>query len=371
MKIKPGRYSRLVLPAITLLSAINLHAQPKVRKDTIVTQFFQRESGLIAGDGGFSVPMTSGKVLWLMGDSHIDDYDKASASVPCLFQVRNAALVQPVGDWSRKNTVTLTGNYTGIRSYLKNQVPDSLFCWPGAGLQLGDFIYIYCASLKNAGGGAFGFTASGNDFLAKIRVKDLSQKEYITLPSFNDISFGTGFVRRNNWVYMYGQRYTPSTITCALYVSRFDARRPFEKIEYWDGKEWSGDVSRSAVIASQQGVSGTFHVSEVKGKILLLSSELSINCDAGKEIYYALSDQPLGSFTAKKLLYAIDDRKDGHIPFFYAAIAHPEYVNDQNELLVTYAINGYGTCVTDCVNGRMDPDLYRLRGIRIPLKLFK
>lgn len=373
MKINSGKCFRIVQVAAAVLLACNLYAQTTVRarKDSAVTKFFQREAGLIAGDGGFSVPMSNGKVLWLMGDSHIDDYDKTSATVPCLFQVRNTAIAQPKDDWQWQHTATLTGNYSGIRSYLKNYIPDSLFCWPGAGIQLGDFIYIYCASLKNAGSGAFGFAASGNDFYAKIPVKDLSQKEYKPLPSFNEISFGVGFIQRGNWVYMYGQRYTSSTITCALYVSRFDARQPFENIQYWNGKDWTTDVNAATVIASQQGVSGTFQVSEVKGKLLLLSSELSINCDAGTAIYYALANEVAGPFTGKKLLHAIDDRKEGHIPFFYSAIAHPEYINSHNELLVTYAINGYGTCVTDCVNGRMDPDVYRLKGLRIPLGLLK
>ena len=86
-------------------------------------------------------------------------------------------------------------------------------------------------------------------------------------------------------------------------------------------------------------------------------------------MYAAVADEFTGPFTGKKLLYAIDDRLEGHSPFFYAAIAHPEYINDRDELLITYAINGYGTCVPDCVSGRMDPDLYRLKGIRVPCKL--
>jgi len=373
MKIDSGKCSRTIQVAAAVLLACSLYAQTaaKVRKDSAVTAFFQREAGLIAGDGGFSIPVNNGKVLWLMGDSHIDDYDKGSATVPCLFQVRNTAVAQTKDDWQWQHALTLTGNYKGIKSYLKDHEADSLFCWPGAGIQLGDFIYVYCASLKNAGTGAFGFAASGSDFFAKIPVKDLSQKEYKPLPRFNEISFGVGFVRRDNWIYMYGQRYTPSTITCALYVSRFDARKPFEQIQYWDGKNWSANVNNAAPVASQQGVSGTFHLSEVKGRLLLLSSELSINCDAGTEIYYALADDVAGPFNNKKLLHAIDDRKDGHKPFFYAAIAHPEYINSHNELLVTYAINGYGTCVTDCLNGRMDPDVYRLKGLRVPVDLLK
>src|SRR5271168_4444232 len=68
-------------------------------KDTAVTNFFRRQTGLIAGDGGFSIPLSNGQVLWMMDDSHINDYRAADGTMGWLFQVRNAALLQPVNDW--------------------------------------------------------------------------------------------------------------------------------------------------------------------------------------------------------------------------------------------------------------------------------
>src|ERR1051326_5057560 len=35
------------------------------RKDTVFTEFFRRSSGWISGDGGLSVPLSDGRVLWL------------------------------------------------------------------------------------------------------------------------------------------------------------------------------------------------------------------------------------------------------------------------------------------------------------------
>src|SRR5690606_24969483 len=45
------------------------------------------------------------------------------------------------------------------------------------------------------------------------------------------------------------------------------------------------------------------------------------------------------------------------------------FINEQDELLITYNVNGYGTCVEGCKENRMDPDHYRPRGIRVPLQL--
>ena len=344
---------------------------PVIYKDSLVTKFFKREQGCIAGDGGFSIPLSNGSVLWLMGDSHIDDYDTKTKTVPCLFQVRNTALLQPLNNWNSKQTQTLTGTQSGLKSYLKNNPNDTFFCWPGAGIQFKDTVYIYCSSFKNQGSGAFGFASAGNDFMAAVSVADMKVKHYQPLPDFNGIGFGIALIKdeKNGWVYVYGQKYTSAEIRCDLYLARFSAKQPTTAWQYWDGKSWSKDVMTAASIATQTGVSGTFQVSKVKDKILLLSSALSINCDSGTEMYTAFSNGFTGPFSGKKLLYAIDDRLNGHAPFFYSAIAHPEYISNKDELLITYAINGYGTCVQDCVDDRMNPDVYRLKGIRVPCKL--
>src|SRR5947208_672291 len=89
-----------------------------VRIDAQATAFFQRTNGWVAGDGAISVPLsrTSGKhaVLWLFGDSHLDDLDAKNGTVACLFQCRNAGLLQEQGSW--QNAITLAGERPGFRS---------------------------------------------------------------------------------------------------------------------------------------------------------------------------------------------------------------------------------------------------------------
>ena len=71
---------------------------PAAHKDQTFTDFFRRTSGWVAGDGALSVPLPDGRVLWLFGDSHVDDFDPASGTIPCLFQTRNAALLHQTND---------------------------------------------------------------------------------------------------------------------------------------------------------------------------------------------------------------------------------------------------------------------------------
>jgi len=336
--------------------------------DTVVTNFFKRTTGWIASDGALTVPLNDGRTLWLMGDSHINDYDMKTGTTPCLFQVRNCALLQPKNDWQWQHTQTLTGKGPGNKNYFKFNASDHYFSWPGAGVQIGDTVYVYCSNLQNkAGGGAFGFGSAGNDWWAKIKYPGMTVAAYTQLPSFAGIGFGFSMIKndKDGYVYVYGSKLV---VTAGeIYIARFPIHNPNAAWTFWDGEGWNTDAAKSKIIARSPSTSVSF--CKVKNKYIMVCSEFNVGCDQGKDIYTATSNSPLGPFTKPKVVYSIPDRKEGHSPFFYSVFGHPEFINRQNELLITYSINGYGKCVVDCVNGRSDPNIYRPRGIRVPLKL--
>jgi len=336
--------------------------------DTVVTNFFKRTTGWIASDGGLTIPLSDGRTLWLMGDSHINDYDVKSETVPCLFQVRNCALLQPKNDWQWQNTQTLIGKGPGNKNYFKFNTDDHYFSWPGGGVQIGDTVYVFCSSLQNkAGGGAFGFGPAGNDRWAKIKFPEMSVAGYTQLPDFAGIGFGSSMIKndKDGYVYVYGAKLV---ITAGeIYVARFPIKNPNAAWTFWDGKGWANSAAQSKPMAKSPSNSVSF--CKVKNKYVMVCSQFNVGCDQGKDIYTATSDSPLGPFTQPKVVYSIPDRKEGHSPFFYSVFGHPEFINSKNELLITYSINGYEKCVVDCVNGRSDPNVYRPRGIRVPLKM--
>ena len=361
----------LTFCAITLTAS----AQP-ASKDTTVTNFFHRTTGWVSSDGAITIPLADGRTLWLMGDSHIDDYDQVTATVNCLFQVRNAALVQPKNDWDWRHTQTLIGSGPGIKSFLKNNPDDEHFIWPAAGIQLKDTVYIYCANMKNARSDVegFGFAHAGNDCMAKLSYPDLKVVGYTPLQNFDEIGFGIGFIKHGPWVYVYGQKL--AGLTNRLYVARFPEHDPCGPWKFWTGHTWSDDIKAIQPIAAQTGKSGTFQITRVKNTILLVSSDLSINCDGGKSIYTSTSPNLTGPFTLPQRIYTIDDTLQGHSPFFYSVIAHPEFLSNSAAshaastptLLFTYCINGFGNCVPICHDNRMNPNYYRPKAFRVPLR---
>src|SRR5690625_5759521 len=91
-KIKISLHFLIIIMMTGCIGISNQKDQSKISKpyrDTMVTQFFKRETGMVAGDGGFTIPLPDDRVLWVFGDSYIDHFDPASGTIPCLFQVRS------------------------------------------------------------------------------------------------------------------------------------------------------------------------------------------------------------------------------------------------------------------------------------------
>jgi hypothetical protein len=344
-----------------------IKSSTKVYKDQVATQFFQRTSGWIASDGALSVPLSDGRTLWLMGDSHIDDYDESTGTIPLLFQVRNAALLQPADDWDWTNTQTLIGSSTGIKSLFKKTVNDSVWLWPGNGIQIEDTVFIYCSELTRFGSGPLGFRGTGKEMWAKMKFPELEVVGYQYLPDFKGINFGAGFIAAEDdiHVYAFGQKLIPENVETDVFVGRFRAENPGAAWEYWDGLSWNTDIERSSSVA--QGAISP-HVTKIGDTFLVMSTELSVGCDQGRTIFLSTGQKATGPFNEMKSLYTIDDTVRGHYPFFYSVAAHPQF-SDQNSsenLLVTYCINGYAPCF-ESENGRLNPDHYRPRAIRVSL----
>jgi hypothetical protein len=354
------------VPDMMLLSANAIPVNPGIDKDPLVTEFFNRDSGWIASDGSASIPLSDGRDLWAMDDSYINNYDTMAGTTGCLFQVRNSVLVQPTGDWQWPKTSTLIGNGPGIPSFFKNNPNDNYLMWPTGGYQRGDTVYVYCMNIMNSSGG-LGFSSGGNDFLAKMVFPSLTVVGFDSLQNFNGITFGVGFdtAEKGNYIYTWGVQ--SAFITSNVVVARFPRNNPGAPWSFWNGSAWDTSISHIAPIAT--GASNGVYVAKVRNKYVLVSTEFTVSCDAGTHLYSATADSLTGPFSAQKTLYTIPDNDLGHTPFWYGPNIHPEYINNKNELLITYDINGYSNCEPACINNGFDPDYYRPRGLRVPLQL--
>jgi hypothetical protein len=357
MKMRIG----LVLTFFAIFCA-NAEGSLRAYKDKAFTEFFRRTNGWVSGDGAISVPLSDGRVLWLFGDSHLDDYDPKTQTTACLFQCRNAGLLQ-TSRTDLKHAETLQTTKPIFKSWFKNSTNEDFFFWPVCGFQNPDAVYVYLSAMKKTGDGMWGFGSAGHDYWGKIAFPSMQIIDFVPLPRFDGAQMGQGFVENGGWVYAFGSK--GHGLTSDVIVARFNAAEPTNWF-FWNGTNWNGAPTNAASIGKANvGV----HVCYVRGKYVLTSGSFSVGCDQGRDIFMAVSDKPTGPFSKLKKVWSVDDTYRGHYPFFYIPQAHPEFINDRDEILVTYSINGYEPAVKACVDGRAIADHYRPKAIRVPLKM--
>ncbi|MBS7564728.1 DUF4185 domain-containing protein [Mucilaginibacter sp. Bleaf8] len=328
-------------------------------QDNTVTNFFKRTSGANAFDGAFSIRMADGRDVWLNNDSFYNQLNTSNNTLPCIFNNHNTTLLQPAShNWAPANTPTLT--YLGSPT-LFTPLNSSHWYWTTTGVEINGAAYVYCNEIAAASGG-LGFTGVGQ-ILGRL---DLSTNAvtYTTLPALNGINFGVGMIKRTDgYVYVYGYKPQGSpSVAVNIYVARFPTSNP-GSWTFWNGSSYVSAATSASIIGSAPS-SGVF-VSWVNNKAVMVSTQFNLQCDQGTAIYGCTSTNLTGPFTSQQVIYNIPDRNQGHTPFFYTPVIHPQFTAN-SEFLMTYCINTYKPCVPECVNGQFDPDSYRPRGVRVP-----
>ncbi|RCH53914.1 hypothetical protein DJ568_15355 [Mucilaginibacter hurinus] len=338
-------------------------------RDMQATNFFKRRSGWVSGDGGFSIPLDNNKVLWTFGDSGLDTYRPSDNTVSCLFSVHNALILQDKDRWSAAAAPTIVDNASTDKSTFK--IPGSkAFFWDGSGVQIKDTIYVACSGLEpsNAPDAWLGVKGLPNIYMFKMKYPEMTVAGYHKVqPEVGKFDFVIGLVKdeASGYVYAFGRKQI--FLEFSIHVARFPISNPNARWTFWDGSKWGDDINKSATIGVGDSPGTT--VFRVRNKYVALSTEITFDCDDGKRIFASYSNSPTGPFTQRKAVYTIPDRYKGHTPLFYTPAGHGEYLNERNEVLITYSLNGYAPCVPNCSGPRSIRDNFTVQAARIPMKM--
>lgn len=352
---------QLIICSLFILLSSCAPEPAQTYKDQTFTDYFKRTSGVIAMDGGYSIPLSDGRSLFTYSDSYVDNYNFTTNTVPCLFQVRNAVQTYNISDPSVQTTYLGSGSPA---SYFQIGTDNSYWMWPQHGYQNGDTVYVFMQRLHSLPADPYFEVLDDSSYVAKIHFPDLTVSGYSLLPDQNDIVFGTSVFKEGGYCYVYGIK--GNGFGNDLYVARFPETNIYASWEYYNGSNWDNNVNNAASVYNE--FSYSFYCLKVNSKYVLITCEFSVGCNQGKTIYTQISNSPVGPFTNRKEVWKVDDTKNGNYPFFYFGLPHPEFNNGNNELLITYCINGYGTCEPAC-SGQMDPNIYRPKAIRVPYNL--
>ncbi|RYD88201.1 MAG: DUF4185 domain-containing protein, partial [Sphingobacteriales bacterium] len=156
-----------------------------------------------------------------------------------------------------------------------------------------------------------------------------------------------------------------------IYVARFLQSSP-TTWTFWNGSSWAVSPTTAAGAAIITGMPwGGFWVEKVNGKFVIASMDFGFGCDiAQRDVYTRFSTDPKSGWSVQKKVYSLPDYKQGHTPVYYAPAIHPQF-SSNNEMVFTYCVNFYDSCLTACSNpdGTMDPNDYRAKAVRIPYAL--
>ena len=333
----------IAVSAMAFSSCSSRESQPReVRIDQEFADMYMKESGGVTGaDGTISILLDDGSSLFMTGDCFAGTVEdgKISYDTPML---RNS-LIHISKDG--KNLGSIFGGTPENPETLciPAEADTSRFVywyWPGHGFQLGNTLFLYMTKFYQAEDGQWGFRFDGTD-LVRLDMENydvISQHE--VYDGSAEIHWGHSVLKDGGKYYVYGTRsgiyYDPAQLFVSEAAFSEDSEAPLS-VRYYDGQGWNPDPA-SAVPCNGPAVSVSeqFSVFKYKDTYVLLTQSR----DQTGEIWSFTSDSPAGPWKNGKLLYVTHEQEDPEL-FTYNAMAHPQFINDRNELLINYNINSY------------------------------
>jgi len=357
--------------ALMLLTTLSVGAQSGT-PDAAFTEHFRRESGWNAGDATISVPLPDGRVLWLFGDSYINQYNAQNNTIPCLFLANNCVLEQSASD--PDDMISHYDQAPGNWSFFKTGETDPacnvtrMYFWPGKGFYYNNKVYIFLH--KRSKCSFFG------NYVAELSYPGLQLLSInpITLPSIHDINqieFGKAIVQEGGMLYLYGQR------SFNAYVARCPIGQLYQPWEFYTNSGWASNpvAMPKSILQAYTGTSTSFSVFPYNGSYLMITQQIGyLTCGLGQKIFLRQSATLTGPFNQVASVYTVNDSYNGIPLGTYNAQAHPHELNG-DELLISYNVNDFSassTCPGQCANGgtSRNPDTYRPKFIRVNLDQF-
>lgn len=342
--------------------------------------FYSDSGGITGADGLFSVLMSDGSSLFMLGDCFLGEVANGTRDTltPMLRNAfvlidSNRTVARPIyrGTWESPQTLMEPVNEPGDSTYR--------WYWPGHGFVKHDTVYVFALSLINVPDTAA--TTEFGDRPADTTVKNIFTFaiSHIDLLSFSfpdfrhlethraeidypvsRIDFGNCVMADGGYLYIYGTRNDPGHARVHVARVPLESADFYRGWEYYTGKDWNRDISRSAPLDLDISVSEQFSVFRYGDKYILLTQER-----AGDDIYTYVSDFPYRDFRNKKFIYhapEADADPDKYI-ITYNALAHVQYIED-DRLLVTYCVNSL-----NFMDIFEDVEAYRAQFLRVPMEL--
>lgn len=299
-------------------------------------EIFRQDAYWRGADGAATVPLNSGKVLWLFSDTFIDQ-DGTGRRSNARKMIRNSIAVQDSADLSSGLVYYYRGEKHNPSAFFEFHGEN--WFWTGHGIPVQDKLVIFLMEITSTKTG-LGFEAVGWHTAIIENPCDTPDQWRINYHRGPD-TFGvivgiSGLLQDDEFVYAFGVKEPATHETYLLRFKKVDlAGGKLDKLEWWVNNGWKAGVYEEPVadtlFTSQTEFS--VHFEEALGKYVQIQT-----FGFGKaSIGYRLADQLYGPWSDPVIIWTPQLKHEKE--FVYSANAHPELRS--GGLIVTYNINNF------------------------------
>ena len=370
---------------------------PCTYRDDKVVKFFERNNktfGSAAFDQGSSILLSSGKTLWVTQDS----WDGSQLQTNNLFissayfTYGNSMFLQPsITDWAPDHApnITRTNSAQSRPKQICNIQANQSFAWPSNGVEINGKVYLTCGEgngLSQTKQTLYEIYPSSTGSL----VWNSIRHEVPGLSTSIAVNYASGMVKASDgYVYVFGGRGLGFGSAIQIFVARFLQSSPLTAWTFWNGVAWGNTQPATDAECNKakvfEGPGASAAVGYINGKYVLITLDIGFWGTTSRFVRGTIADSPVSGFAVSKKIYAINEYIYGSQARYYTPNVHPQFTNENDELLFTYSLNYSVDDKTDItvnaagnkiVNGvsivkgaYIDPYFYRVKGVRVPYSL--
>lgn len=310
--------------------------EPDYDIDNTMADYGDSGKGWSGGDGGQSIKLPDGRIVWLDDDIYIGKViDNARPHADFL---HNAFVVQTGHKFTTLYGVTIDKKPTSFMTY--NLTPGYWYWSEGAIVSDGTLDVAYASYYFKGRPSVFGFVRTGT-ILARFSLTKLQLESVTPLSTKDGILWGVSLLNKGDFTYMYGTRVSdvPYEYTNYLYIARALKGGSLSQWEYFTGKRWVDDAAKANPLTND--AAPNFSVTALSNVYVLTTMEDSWL--SNKLVVY-FSCSPTGPFGEEREVYTTTGQGGPYGTngisgvYTYGASAHPELTSG-DRLLISYDVN--------------------------------
>jgi hypothetical protein len=320
--------------------------------DSVFNANWQSQTNFVCGQNGYALPFQNGKILWIYGNSHLNDL--SNGEVPCTFTVNNAAVLQ------NGSSFTLLNN--GLSDFIPKD-ENGKWYQPLSAFYYEDSIFIFCKK----------GTTIGNTYVAKLKYPSLQflKMDSIKHNTTSTLTVQFGFANVTDTLRGYNYNYgiqnnigANGKIASKLVLARYSLDSPQDTWEYYTNGIWQTNASKASLVASS--ADAITSIRKVRNGYIAIIQDVADGCKTGNVIRSSFAGEPWGPFNGDVTLFTIPETFQNFHPNAMGAVIQPYTFEATNRIRITYSLNGYQSCTNDCNSNKTNPAHYSTKAFTVP-----